>query len=294
MRTGLISALLVVMVYAPVGAQTPGTRDSNPPTAPVPNRGDTPSHPNDYDPLLDPPPLPHNQVTLIGGTVASLDEVMNRMTLHPFGTNQKMEVRFDTRTKFYQDGKPISYRVIKHGQRVYLDTMLNGSKVFAKSIWIQSAADSGTGRGQIVDFDAQRGRLTVRDELSNQPVRMNVTSATVIRKGNQLATTGDLREGSLVSLTFGPERRLEQITLLAVPGNTFTFAGRVTYLDLSQKLIAIDNRTDRTRYDISMNAIPASILRQLHEGQDVTISAVFDGSKYDARRIDIRGADTEP
>jgi hypothetical protein len=294
MRAGLISLLLIVMVHAPMGAQNPGTHDSDAPTAPVSSSGNAPSPRADYDPLLDPPPLPHNPVTLIGGTVASLDEVMNRFTVRPFGSNQKMEVRFDTRTKFYQDGNPISYRVIRQGQRVYLDTMLNGSQVFAKRIWIQSTAVSGIGRGQIVGFEPRRGRLTVRDELSNQPVKMNVTSATVIRKGNQLATAGELREGSLVSLTFGPQRQLEQITLLAAPGNTFTFAGRVTYLDLSQKLIGIDNRTDRTRYDISMNAIPASILRQLHEGQDVTISAVFDGSKYDARRIDIRGADTEP
>ncbi|HEX6803091.1 MAG TPA: hypothetical protein VF133_05365 [Terriglobales bacterium] len=292
MRTGLISSLLMLMLYTPAGAQTLGTRDSNASHPPA-NTANTPAHREDYDPLLDLPPLPHNQVTLIGGVVASLDEVMNRMSLHPFGSNQKMEVRFDTRTKFYQDGKPISYRDIKQGQRVYVDTMLNGSKVFAKSIWIQSRADSGVGRGQIVDFDAQRGRLTVRDELSNQPIKMNLTSATVIRKGTQPATTADLKEGALVSLTFGPQQQLQQVTLLASPGNTFTFAGRVTYLDLSQKLIAIDNRTDRTRYDISMDAIPASILRQLHEGQDVTVSAVFDGRKYDARKIDLPNSNPE-
>ena len=294
MRTGLISCLLMVMTYAPLGAQTLGARDSNPPAQPAANPANGPAPRADYDPLLDLPPLPHNPVTLIGGSVASLDEVMNRMTLHPFGSNQKMEVRFDTRTKFYRDGNPISYREIRQGQRVYLDTMLNDGKVFAKSIWIQSAAVSGLGRGQIVDFDAQRGRLTVRDELSNQPVRLNITSATVIRRGNQPATTADLVRGSLVSLTFGPQSQLQQVLLLAAPGNTFTFAGRVTYLDLSQRLIAVDNRSDHTRYDISMNAIPASILRQLHEGQDVTISAVFDGSKYAARRIDVPSANPEP
>ena len=294
MRTGLISFLLMAMLYAPMGAQTLGARDSNPPGQPAANPTGAPPPRVDYDPLLDLPPLPHNPVTLIGGTVARLDEVMNRMTVHPFSTKENMEVRFDTRTKFYRDGQPISYREIKQGQRVYLDTMLNGTKVFAKSIWIQSTLESGIGRGQIVNFDAQRGRLTVRDELSNQPVQMNVTSATVIRKGNQPARTADLAEGSLVSLTFGPERKLEQITLLAAPGNTFTFAGRVTYLDLSQKLIAVDNRTDHTRYDISIDAIPASILRQLHEGQDVTISAVFDGRKYAARRLDVPNANPEP
>ena len=294
MRTGLISSLLMVMAYAPLGGQTLGARDSNPPAQPAANTANVPAPREDYDPLLDLPPLPHNPVTLIGGTVASLDEVMNRMTVHPFSSQQKMEVRFDTRTKFYRDGKPISYREIRQGQRVYLDTMLNGSKVFAKSIWIQSTVENGVGRGQIVDFDAQRGRLTVRDELSNQPVKMNITPATVIRRGNQPATRADLIQGSLVSMTFGPQSQLQQIILLAAPGNTFTFAGRVTYLDLSQRLIAVDNRSDHTRYDISMNAIPASILRQLHEGQDVTISAVFDGSKYAARRIDVPNANPEP
>lgn len=294
MRTGLLACLLMVMVYAPVGAQNLGSRDSNPPGQPAANPRNAPAPREDYDPLLDLPPLPHNPVTLIGGTVANLDEVMNRMTVHPFSSNQNMEVRFDTRTKFYRDGKPISYRDIRQGQRVYLDTMLNGSQVFARSIWIQSTVESGVGRGQIVDFDAPRGRLTVRDELSNQPIKLNVTSATVIRKGNQPASTADLTAGSLVSLVFGAQRQLEQVTLLAAPGNTFTFAGRVTYLDLSQKLIAVDNRTDHTRYDISMNAIPASILRQLHEGQDVTISTVFDGSKYVARRIDLPNANPEP
>lgn len=294
MRTGLISSLLMVMLYAPMGAQTLGARDSNPPVQPAANPANGPAPRPDYDPLLDLPPLPHKPVTLIGGTVARLDEVMNRMTVNPFSSNQKMEVRFDTRTKFYRDGNPISYREIKQGQRVYLDTMLNGDKIFAKSIWIQSAAVSGVGRGQIVDFDSQRGRLTVRDELSNQPVKMNITSATVIRRGNQKASTSDLIRGSLVSLTFGPQRQLQQVVLLATPGNTFTFAGRVTFLDLSQKLISVDNRSDRTRYDISMNAIPPSILRQLHEGQDVTISAVFDGSKYAARRVDLPNPNPEP
>jgi|SRR5215469_1619959 len=294
MRTGLIASFLMVMVYVPMSAQSLGTRDPNPPQPPAANPANVPGPRADYDPLLDLPPLPHNPVTLIGGTVTSLDEVMNRMTLHPFSSNQKMEVRFDTRTKFYRDGKPISYRDIRQGQRVYLDTMLNGSQVFAKSIWIQSRVESGVGRGQIVDFDAPRGQLTVRDELSNQPVKMHVTSATVIRKANQPASTRDLTVGSLVSLTFGAQRQLEQVTVLAAPGNTFTFAGRVTYLDLSQKLIAVDNRTDHTKYDISMNAIPPSILRQLHEGLDVTISAVFDGSKYDARRIDLPNANPEP
>jgi len=98
------------------------------------------------DPLLDLPELPNNKVTLVGGRVKSLDEVMNKMVVVPFGSKQNVPVSFDTRTDFFQDGKPISYRAIREGQRVYVDTMLNGTTVFAKKIWIQSAADSGIGR----------------------------------------------------------------------------------------------------------------------------------------------------
>src|SRR6266496_4674460 len=114
------------------------------------------------DPLLDLPELPSGKITLIGGTVTSLDEIMNRMVVQPFGSKQKMKVAFDTRTVFFQDGKAISYKDIREGQRIYVDTMLNGTTVFAKKIWIQISADNGIGRGQIVDYDPEHQTLTVR------------------------------------------------------------------------------------------------------------------------------------
>jgi cold shock CspA family protein len=238
------------------------------------------------DPLLDLPELPNNKVTLIGGTVKSLDEIMNKLIVVPFGSKQKMLVAFDTRTDFFQDGKPISYKSIREGQRVYLDTMLNGSTVFAKKIWIQSTADSGIGRGQVVDYDPGRKILTVRDELSNQPVKMQLTSSTVMKKGDANATAADLVPGTLVSMSFGPQRELREVTLLAKPGTTFVFAGRITYLDLSRKLIAIDNKSDNKKYDVSVDAVAPSVLRQLHEGSEVNVSAVFDGRGYTARSIE--------
>ena len=242
------------------------------------------------DPLLDLPELPQGKVTLIGGTVTSLDEVMNKMVVQPFGSKQKMKVAFDTRTGFFQDGKPISYKEIRQGQRIYLDAMLNGSIVFAKKIWIQTSADSGIGRGQIVEYDPGRQTLTVRDELADRPIKMRLTSTTLTKKGQENASSADLIPGALVSLSFGPQQELREVTVLAKPGTSFVFAGRITYLDLSRKIIAIDNRTDRTKYDVSIEAIAPSILRQLHEGEDVTISAVFDGSGYAARNVEVPAA----
>lgn len=243
-----------------------------------------------YDPLLDLPPLPHKTVTLIGGTVVKVDEIMNHMVVQPFGSKQKMNVAFDTRTHFYRDGKAITERDIKQGERIYLDSMLNGSRVFAKNIWIQGTMENGIGQGQILDFDAGKRVLTVRDELSSQPLKMHLSSSTAIRKGEQAASANDLVRGALVSLTFGANRELQQVTVLATPGTTFTFAGQVTYVDMSRKMIAIDNRSDRKKYDVYVSAIPENVLRQMREGADVNVSAVFDGNKYDARSLAVANA----
>lgn len=289
MRKSFISYMFLA------GSVSLGAFAQTQPAPPVPStapaaastQGQTPAQRENYDPLLDLPPLPRNRVTLIGGTVFALDEVMNRMVFQPFGEKRKMNVAFDSRTHFYRDGQPITYHEIKQGQRVYLDTMLNGTRVFAKSIWIQSAADNGIGRGQIVDFDAQRSVLTVRDELSSQAVKMQLTPSTLIRNADHAASTADLVPGALVSVSFGPQKELREVTLSAKPGSTFTFAGRVSYLDLSRKIIAVDNQSDRQKYDISVDAIAPNILRQLREGGNVTVMAVFDGSRYDARQVDL-------
>lgn len=290
MHNKLLFLIVAGAAALPLVAQNPTpVQPVAPRAATAPPANTTPSpaaRRENRDPLLDLPELPNNKVTLIGGTVKSLDEVMNKMIVVPFGSKQKMLVAFDTRTDFFQDGKPISYKSIREGQRVYLDTMLNGSTVFAKKIWIQSAADSGIGRGQIVDYDPGRKILTVRDELSNQPIKMRLTSSTVMKKGTEDASTADLIPGTLVSMSFGPQRELREVTLLARPGTTFVFAGRITYLDMSRKLIAVDNRTDNKKYDISVDAIAPSVLRQLREGAEVNVSAVFDGSGYAARSIE--------
>jgi hypothetical protein len=250
------------------------------------------AHREDYDPLLDLPPLPKNRVTLIGGTVANLDEVMNRVVVQPFGSKQKMQIRFDTRTRFFRDGQPITVRDIHQAQRVYVDTMLNGSRIFAKTIWIQTKVESGVGHGQVLDIDLQHNTVTVRDQLSEQPLRFRITPATTVRRGDQAGTVSDLVQGALVTLNFSPQRELSEITVLARPGSAFTFAGRVTYLDLSRKMLAVENQSDRNSYDIYMDTIPESISRQLREGMNVSISTVFDGSRYSARQIDMGSANT--
>src|SRR5262249_42620764 len=81
------------------------------------------------------PPLPAGKTTLLGGTVYKLDHVRDRIVLQVFG-GQRMTVLFDERTRMFRDGKPASLDDLKNGERVYLDTTLDGTDVFARSIQV--------------------------------------------------------------------------------------------------------------------------------------------------------------
>jgi hypothetical protein len=252
----------------------------------------------DYDPLLDLPPLPRAKVSLIGGTVTHLDRVQDQVTVQPFGNKQQMRLAFDVRTRFYRDKQPATQREIKPGQRIYVDTMLDGSRVFAKTIWIETGTPNGNGRGQVLGYDPQNGILTVRDELSSQPLKFRMDKSTAIRQGNETRSLSDLRPGALVALVFGPEQErygtLQQVSILAQPGSQFSFVGRVTYLDLSRKMFALENQTDNQTYEIHLESLPGSSVRGLRQGSLVSISAVFDGTHYVAHRIELIPAAQTP
>jgi hypothetical protein len=256
------------------------------PAKPVPAAVNSQEH----DPLLDLPPLPHGKVSLLGGTVTRLDRVQDRLTIQPFGAKQKMNVAFDVRTHFFRDGQPSTQRDIKVGERVYVDTMLNGTKIFAKSIWIGSDVAAGSGRGQILSYDPQSGVLTLHDELSAQPEKFNVGPNTLVRQGSETRSVADLKPGALISLTFGPEQgragTVREISVLAQPGTQFLFFGPITYMDLSRKLIAVANESDNTTYEIYLETLPPGSLRDARPGGEVRVSAVFDGKHYVARSIE--------
>ena len=248
-----------------------------------------------HDPLLDLPQLPKNKVSLIGGTVAKLDPIQNRLTVQTFGGKQKMRLGFDVRTRFYRDGQASNQRELKPGQRVYVDTQLEGTRIFAKTIWIETQAPVGDARGQVMSYDSGAGTLTLRDELSSQPTKFHLDPSVVVHQEKETRSVADLKPGSLVSLTFGsqgPERgTVHEINVLAQPGASFSFFGKVTFLDLSRRIIAIANEPDSKTYDIYLEALPSSVLRDVHQGSEVGISAVFDGSHYVARSIELAPTD---
>jgi len=258
------------------------TADRAAATAPVEKRTQS------YDPLLDLPPLPQNKVSLMGGTVVQVDGVLNRITVLPFGSKHQFNLAFDVRSQIERDGKPATVQDIRPGVRVYIDSMLDGTRVFAKTINIRTSGSSGNGHGQILGYDAGSQILTLRDELSDQPVHFILSPATVIRSGNQTRSLADLKPGSLVVLDFGTQQGtvvVHEISLLAETGAVFSFFGRITFIDLSRKLIAVDNQSDGKTYEISLPSIAPGIVQGMHEGTRVSVLAVFDGTKYTARSL---------
>lgn len=252
-----------------------------------------PVHSKNYDPLLDLPPLPQNKVSLMGGTVTRLDRVRDLMALRVFGGDET-RIAFDVRTKFYRDGSEVKDRELQQGQRIYVDTMLNGTTVFAKNIWIQNGPISGNGTGQIVSYDQKKNILKLRDELTSQTLEFQLTPKTTIQEGTAVRATNVLVPGSLVSLTFGPAQQnhgvVQQVTILARPGYTVSFFGSVTFLDLSNEILAVRNNNDGKTYEVRIDGIPKDTIRQLHPGSVIGISAVFDGKDYMARSLGIAPA----
>jgi hypothetical protein len=248
--------------------------------------------------LLDLPDLPKSRVTLIGGTVTKLNPIEDKMTVRPFGNGKQMRVVFDPRTKFIRNGVAAAQRDLRMGDRVYLDTLLNGTQIFAKTIWIQADMPSGNGRGQVVDYDSNEKLLTVREELSQQPVRFRLTSTTTVKQGNQTRSLADLVPGTLVSMTFGPQQdrysTVREISMLAQPGTAYSFFGKITFLDLAAKIVAIDNANDGKNYEIHFEDLPQGSVRNLRRGMDVGISAVFDGTRYVARTVSATAAKPSP
>src|SRR5437588_2740470 len=210
---------------------------------------------NPGDPLLDVPPLPKGKVTMEGGTVAKIDPIRNRLLLQPFGGKEKMKLWFDERSHIYRDGRETTQAAIRHGDRIYVDTMLDGPHVFARNIRIVSERISADVTGQVIAFNAG-GNMTVRDRLSASDLTFKLAPATRVNNlQGQAIGLSDVAPGAIVSVHLLPGERtgVDQIKVLARPGEIFTFSGRITNIDLRNGMMAVNNQSDNEIYDIAFN-----------------------------------------
>ena len=234
------------------------------------------------DALFDLPRLQQRRASLIGGTIENIDRLRGRFVLRPFGRG-KLTIAFDPRTQFLHGVEPAAPRDMHAGDRVYVETVLDGTAVFAKTIHLPSDAVLGAALGQIIAYDAAQGSLSLRDQLSSRPVKFRVTSKTII-------TGAGIGPGALAQVRFLPGEEpavVREILVLAAPDSVFTFAGRITFLDVAAHELVLANSSDDNRYEIQFNpaAVEANATEHLQEGAIVTIAAKFDGQRYVAERV---------
>ena len=248
--------------------------------------------PNDVADLLAPKPLQPSKLSLIGGTVKSIDQIRDNMTVQVYDSGT-MHLKFDQRTHFYRDGKETTQLTVKKGDRVYLDTQLFEGKVFAKNVHVESGSRSADASGQIMSFNRKTGDMVVQDQLAGSTVKFRVDPQTTIKQGDARTTAGALRPGSLVAVKFSPRSRstgtAEEVSIIAAPGTSFTYFGRVTHLDLRSRLLAIENQADGKVYDVHFDSA-TRIPQNLTVGSQVTAVAMFRGNDYLAQSIEVNSA----
>lgn len=245
------------------------------------------------DPLLSVPPMPKGNTTLVGGQVRNIDQIRNRMDVDSYGGGH-MRVHFDERTHFFRDGVETTQLAIRKGDRVYVDTMLDNTRVFARNVRVNTGVTAANASGQIMGFDPRSGALTLRDQIAARPITFMVDQSTSLtaekNSGVSSVTRNDLRPGALIAVKFAPSGSrgvAKEISVLALPGTVFTFVGRVSNLDM-RGLLSVDNQSDQRNYDIRFDPVQARPSKSIAVGSNVIVKATFDGRSYQAQSIEVQ------
>lgn len=240
------------------------------------------------------PPAPHGKSTILGGEIVSVDPVRDELTLKVFG-ERKTKILFDERTQVYRDGKKIPLRSLASASRASVQTLLDGTHVFALSIHILSQSPEGDFQGSVLNYNPVTRTLTVSAAQMRDPIKLLLPVNTpIFREGqgpSSSSPSGEsvLVKGTLISVTFESDKEgrgvASQVAILATPGSAFVFSGNLTSLDMhSGSLVLVDLRDDKS-YQIffDSNRLPAS--RNLHEGDSVRVNTTFDGTRYVASSL---------
>jgi hypothetical protein len=239
--------------------------------------------------LPDLPPVPRANATLVGGTLEHLDRVRDQLTVRVFGGGQ-VKALFDPRTHVYRGTKEVTLADLRQGERVYLDTILDGSNVFARTIRLKAQAAVGESQGIVLRYRANRNDLSIRDGLSPAPVQVRLSPSTRFLQGGRQVASSVLVPGTLVAVTFDSQGNghdvAREISILALPGTRYIFSGEVVHLDLRQGLLVLNSSTDHKTYEVYLN--PSSTPDEnLQPGAVVTAETNFENSRYVVRNLTI-------
>ena len=256
-----------------------------------------PSSPGSTTPLGDVsglPAPPHGKSTILGGEISAIDPVRDELTLKVAGQHP-VKILFDERTLAFVDGKKISLRQLGHADHASVQTLLDGTNVFALSIHILSQAPQGEYQGRVLNYDSSSNQLTLHSTMFPEPVKILVPAGTpVVRVGQSAFTSahagiGDLVKGAMISVTFTSDKQgrgvADQVSVLATPGSTFVFTGTIASLDMHAGRLSIFDPADEKTYQVSFDAGNFPSTQNLHTGDHVMVTADFDGNHYVANAI---------
>jgi len=233
------------------------------------------------------PPVPKANATLVGGMLDKVDMVRDRLTVRLFGGG-KESFLFDPRTQVYRGGKPATVADLRAGERIYLDTILDGSAVFARTIRLNAAHATGTSQGVVLKLRSNGDEIVLRDALSPNPVDVRVNSSTRVMQGDRAVPLSTLVPGTLISISFNAEgggrNTATAISILAQPGTQYTFSGQVVHIDLRTGLLVLNSSTDHKTYEVYL---PPAINpdESLQPGATVRVITDFDGEHYVVRNV---------
>jgi hypothetical protein len=240
--------------------------------------------------------IPRGKSTVIGGMISGVDPVRDQLTLKVFGGGKPMKILFDERTQVYRDGVKTSLGDLRANDHASVETMLDGTTVFARSIHMLSRSPEGECQGQVMSYEAGTGELTVSESLSPELIKLRVPAGTaIVREGQAASAPGssgvsDLVKGTLISATFSSDNKgqgiANRIAILATPGSEVSFTGTVTFLDLRSNQFAVADNDQSYKIVFDPAIFPAT--RNLREGTNVKVTAEFDGTRYVARAITIQ------
>lgn len=230
--------------------------------------------------------MPGGKVGLVRGVLKRLDPIHDQLLVRAFG-GKDVRIAFDARTQLLTENAPTRLTSIPAGSVVSVDTVIEGGKLFARSVRTGSS-NAVELNGQVVRYDAGKAQLTLRDPLSPENLALRVTASTTVVNRGQPASLQALSPGMLIRVQFSPtQHSANNIEILAERGNEFTFEGRIVAVDLRSRVLALSNDSDQSVRELSIGSLDSTSLGRLREGADVSIQAEFDGERYNARSVTV-------
>lgn len=242
------------------------------------------------------PPAPKGKTTILGGEIRTVDPVRDEITLKVFG-QRPMKILFDERTQVFRDGKKIPLRDLASSDHASIESLLDGTNVYAMSIHLLSQTPDGEDSGRVISYNPDTRELTLRSAVFDQPVKIVIPDDTPITRVGQAGFTAahpglaDLTAGSLISIKFQTGRQshsvAKEISVLASPGSDFVFSGNLSALDMHAGTMFVLDPRDGASYQLSFDASAIPQTRTLHMGDRVLVTAIFDGKRYVTKAITV-------